>query len=126
MTSFCREHEYEIVHFICGRSGCVDSDVRSLNTTIVEGPTERHKSRLDSRETGDGLTGTGTYIRGSLDCTEITVCVEAGGESLDGTKPCAREPLTFPMPPFPLEADSFRIFNYWMFFCIVYFYSNIL
>ena len=29
-----------------------------LNTTIVEGPIERHKSRLASRETGDGLTGT--------------------------------------------------------------------
>ena len=25
---------------------------------IVEGPIERHKSRLASRETGDGLTGT--------------------------------------------------------------------
>ena len=32
------------------------SDVRSLNTTIVEGPIERHKSRLASGETGDGLT----------------------------------------------------------------------
>ena len=38
-------------------SGCAHSDVRSLNMTIVEGPTECHKSRLDLRETGDGLTG---------------------------------------------------------------------
>ena len=35
-----------------------DSDVRSLNTTIAEGPIEKHKSRLASRETCDGLTGT--------------------------------------------------------------------
>ena len=42
----------------CKHSGCADSDVRSLKTTIVEGPVELHKSRLASRETGDGLTGT--------------------------------------------------------------------
>ena len=41
-----------------GHSGCVHSEGRSLNTTIVEGPIERHKSRLASRETGDVLTGT--------------------------------------------------------------------
>ena len=35
---------------------------------IVEGPIERHKSRLASRETDDGLTG--TYSEGSLDRTE--------------------------------------------------------
>ena len=45
-----------------------DSDVHSLNTTIVEGPIERHKSRLALRETGDGLAG--TYSGGSLDRTE--------------------------------------------------------
>ena len=43
-------------------------DVRSLNTTIVEGPIERYKSRLASRETGDELTA--TYTGGSLDRTE--------------------------------------------------------
>ena len=32
--------------------------VRSLNRTIVEGPIERRKPRLASREKGDGLTGT--------------------------------------------------------------------
>ena len=36
----------------------------SLNTTIVEGPIERHKSRLASRETGDGLIC--TYREGKL------------------------------------------------------------
>ena len=35
-----------------------ESDVRSLNTNILEGPIERHKSWLASRETSDGLTGT--------------------------------------------------------------------
>ena len=43
----------------------------ALNTTIVEGPIERHKSWLASRETGDGLTG--KFIRGSLDRTESSV-----------------------------------------------------
>ena len=43
------------VHNICGHSGCAHSDVRNLNTIIVEGPIERHKSRLASREIGDGL-----------------------------------------------------------------------
>ena len=43
--------------------------VRSLNTTIVEGPIERHKSRLASRATGNGLTGT-YYSGGSLDRIE--------------------------------------------------------
>ena len=47
---------------------CVQSDGRSLITTIVEGPIDRHKSRLASCETGDGLTG--TYSGGSLDRTE--------------------------------------------------------
>ena len=67
MRTFRPEHEYLIAHYICVNSGCADSDVRSLNTTIVEGPIERHKSRLASRETGGGLTGT---YGGSLDRTE--------------------------------------------------------
>ena len=36
---------------------------------LVEGPIERHKSRVASRETGDGLTG--TYSGGSLGGTEF-------------------------------------------------------
>ena len=39
-----------------------------MNTTIVEGPIERHKSRLAIRQTGDRLTG--TYSGGSLNRTE--------------------------------------------------------
>ena len=41
-----------------GCSGVAYTDVRSLNTPIVEDLIERHKSRLASRETGDGLTST--------------------------------------------------------------------
>ena len=77
---------------------------------------ERHKSRLASRETGDGLTG--THSGGSVDRTETVPKwpqerrARAGlRETLDGTKPCARETLTFPMPPFPPEVDSFRFFK---------------
>ena len=44
------------------------NNVRSLNTTIIEGSIDRHKSRLASREACDGLTG--TYSGGSLDRTE--------------------------------------------------------
>ena len=82
---------------------CVQSDVRSLITTIVEGPIDRHKSRLASCETGDGLTG--TYSGGILDRTESLPkrsrehrAREGGGKSLDGTKSCAREALTFHCP----------------------------
>ena len=52
-------------HIIFFNSAGADTDVRSLNTPIVEGPIERHKPRLASRETGDGLTG--TYSGRSLD-----------------------------------------------------------
>ena len=51
------------------------SEVRRLNTTIVERPIERHKSGLASRETGDGLTG--TYSGGSLDRTELLYVKES-------------------------------------------------
>ena len=62
------EHEYQIVRYICGRSECAHSDVCSLNTAVVEGPIECHKSWLASCETADGLTG--THSKGSLDQTE--------------------------------------------------------
>ena len=67
-SSVSPEHEHCIVQYIFGHNGRVQSGVRSLNTTIVEGPIECHKSRLPSRETGDGLTA--TYSGGSLDRTE--------------------------------------------------------
>ena len=67
-----------------------DSDGHSLNPTIVEGPIGRHKSRLPSRETDDGLTG--TYSRGTWTgpnrCwygRESGVHVQAWGKPLDGT-----------------------------------------
>ena len=46
-----------MANYVCGHIGCADSDVCGLNTTIVEGPIERHKLLLASHETGDGLTG---------------------------------------------------------------------
>ena len=68
---------------------------------LVEGPIERHKSRVASRETGDGLTG--TYSGGSLGGTEFVAkwsrerrAHQAGEERLDEIKPCARQALTTP------------------------------
>ena len=60
--------KYLVVYYICGCSGRVHSNVRGSNTTIVEGPIERHQSRLSARETGDGLTG--IHSGGSLNRTE--------------------------------------------------------
>ena len=72
MHDICRKYK---VHFALNmkiKSAIIylltDSDVRSLNTTIVEGLIERQKSRQASRETGGGLTG--TYSGGSLGRTE--------------------------------------------------------
>ena len=59
------------------------SDVRTLNMPIVEGPIEHHKSRLVSRETGDGLTV--TYSGGNLDRTETVPKMAARA-------PCACRP----------------------------------
>ena len=88
-----------VVNFICGRSGCVHSDVRCLNTTMNEDPIERHKSRLSSRETDDGLTDimgeASTEPNRCPNIRERAVRVQIWGELLDGTKPCAREALTF-------------------------------
>ena len=70
-----------------------------MDTTIVEGPIERDKSRLVSRETGDGLTG--TFSGRSLDRTETVPKwsrerrARVGlRDPLDGTNPRAREALT--------------------------------
>ena len=87
----------KLVNYIFGHSGCVHSEGRSLSTTIVEGQIERHKSRLASRETGDGLTG--THGGGSLDRTESVpkwsrkrrACA---GLMVDATKPCACQAFT--------------------------------
>ena len=88
---------------ICfGHSGCVHSEGRNLNTIIVEGPIGRHKSRLGSRETRDGPTG--THSRGSLDLMESVpkwswkrpACA---GLMVDGTKACDRQAFT--ILPYP-------------------------
>ena len=59
---FRHEDIDQVVNFFSGRNGFGDRDVRSLNTT-VEGPIGRHKSRLASRETDDGLTDTYSGVR---------------------------------------------------------------
>ena len=63
--SECRRYEGRFALNVKIKSAIIflrtDSDVRSLNTTIAEGPVEHHKPRLASRETSDGLTG--TYIQ---------------------------------------------------------------
>ena len=65
-------------------TGCVHSEGCSLNTTIVEGPIERHKSRPASRETGDRLTGT-YFGGGSFDRTETM-------QKMAAQAPCACRP----------------------------------
>ena len=75
-------------HYIFGHRGRVQSDVRSLNTTIVEGSIERHKPRLASRETGDRLTG--TYSGGSLDRTESVPKCSRERRALAGLREASR------------------------------------
>ena len=72
----------------CRHSGCVHSDVHSLNTTIVEGPIERHKSRRVSRETCDGLNG--TYSGGSLDRTDTVPKWSREGRARAGLRGASR------------------------------------
>ena len=80
-----------------------------MNTTIVEGPIEHHKSRLAWRETGDGSLA---YMMGEAWTgpkrgrnRRAIVRVPAWGKSFDGTRQCARDALTFPMSPFAPEVD---------------------
>ena len=68
---------------------------------MVEGPIERHKSRLASREAGDGIIG--TKCGGVLDRTETVPKWSRQGraraglrEDSQGTKSCAREASTVP------------------------------
>ena len=102
-----------------GHSGCVHSEGRSLNTTIVEGPIERHKSRLASRETGDGLTG--TYSGGSLDRTESVPKWSRKCRACAGLREASqRDKAMRSMPPFPLS-----IFYYRVAFCVIYIIYNL-
>ena len=85
-----------------GQTGCVQSDVQSLNTTIVEGSIERHKARLASRETVRQATGPPAKIVGGAwtgpkrcrNSRESAVRVHAWRMPLDGTNPCSREAST--------------------------------
>ena len=87
-------------------SGCVHSEGRSLNTTIIEGPTERHKSRLASRETCDGLTG--TLGEGSLDRTESVPKMVTKAPCVCGLREASqRDKAMRSMPPFPEDSYDF-------------------
>ena len=93
----------------------VQRDVRRLNTTIVEGPIERRKSRSASRKTSDGLTG--TYSGGSFDRTESVPKWSRKRRACAGLREASqRDKAMRSMPPFPPEKDSFRffIFVWWL------------
>ena len=64
------------------------TDVRCLNTTIVEGQIERHQSRLASRETRDGLTD--THIVKSLDGTEMVWKWQCDSRAREGLREASR------------------------------------
>ena len=108
-----------------GHSGCVHSEGRSLNTTI-RGPIERHKSRLASRETGDGLTG--TRSGGSLDRTELVPKWSRKRRACAGLKEASpRDKPMRSMPPFSPEKDSFRFFIIvWLFVLSTIYRSSII
>ena len=80
---------------------------------------ERHKSRLASRETGDGLTG--THSGGSLDRTESVPKWSRKRRACAGLREASqRDKAMRSMPPFPPENDSFGFFYYCVAFCIIY------
>ena len=113
------EYEHYTVNYIFGHSGCVHSEGRSLNTTIVEGPIERHKSRLAAHETGDGLTGAHSGV--SLDRIESMPKWSRTRRASAGLREASqRDKAMRSMPPFPPEKGSFRFFHYCVAFCIVY------
>ena len=89
-------------------TGCAHSDVRSLNTTIVERPIEHHKSRLASRETCDGLTG--TLGEGSLDRTESVPKMVTKAPCVCGLREASqRDKAMRSMPPFPQDSFDFLL-----------------
>ena len=58
---------------------------------------------------------------------EIAVRVQARWKPRDETKPCARGALTFPMPPFPPQVDSFRfLIIVWLFVLSTIYISSII
>ena len=98
----------------------------SLNTTIVEGPIERHKSRLTSRETGDGLTGTRSWV--SLDRTESVPKWSRKRRACAALREASqRDKAMRSMPPFPPEKDSFRFYIIvWLFVLSTIYISSII
>ena len=99
------------MHFIFGHIGWADTDVRSVNTTILGGPIERHKSRLASSETGDGLTG--AHSGRSFDRIQTLPKWPRERRARAGRRESSRRDKAMrSMPPFPPENDSLR-------FCII-------
>ena len=108
------------VNYDFGQCGSVHSEGRSLNTTVDEGPIERHKSQLASRETGDRLTGTHSS-GGSLDRTESVSKYFRKRRACTGLREASqRDEAMRSMPPFPPEKGSFRFVYYCVPFCDVY------
>ena len=108
-------------------SGCVHSEGRSLNTTIVDGPIERHKPRVASRETGDGLTG--THSGGSLDRAKSVPKWSRKRRACAGLKEASqRDKAMSSVPPSRPENDSFRFFIIvWLFVSsIIYSFCSII
>ena len=89
-----------------------------MNTTILEGPIEHHKSWLASRETGEGLTG--THSGGSLDRTESVPKWSRKRRACTGLREASqRDKAMRSMPPFPAENDSVRFFIIaWLLSCL--------
>ena len=110
-------------YYILGDSGCAHSEGRSLNTTIVERPIERHKSRLASRETGDGLTD--THSAGSLNRTQSVPKWSRKRRACAGLKEASQPDNAMrSMPPFRPEKDSFRFFIIVCLFVLSIVYSS--
>ena len=106
-----------------GHGGCVHREDRSLNTTIVEGPIERNKSRLASRETGDVLTG--THNGGSLDRSESVPKWSRKRRASAGlTEASQRGKDMRSTPPFRPDKDSFRFFTIMRLFVLSTIYSR--
>ena len=118
------EYEHNTAHHIFGHNACVQ-DGCSLKSTIVEGPIERHRSRLASCETGDGLRG--THSGRSLGRTESVPTRSRTRRACAGLRTVSqRDKAMRSMPPFPPENDSFRFFIIvWLFVFSTIYSSNI-
>ena len=110
----CRFDEYQNYtgSSIFGHSGCVHSEGGTLDTSIVVGPIERHKSRLAPLETGNGLTGTPSEE--SLERAESVPKWSPKHRAYAGLKEASqRDKVMRSMPPVHPERDGYRF----LFFC---------